>query len=98
MRQKETMRCLEPGQCLGLRIRPAKLEFASEKAGEPLGLFLCGAPYPFWLLGKGFDLDDEPVSLALVAPDALHATIDQKHRREPALRAVHPAFKHLGDR
>jgi hypothetical protein len=53
-------------------------------------------PYPSRLLGERFDLDDELGSLTLVAPEAFHATIDQKHRREPALRTVHPTLSALG--
>ena len=60
-----------------LRIRPAELELAPEEAGQPLGFLFCGVPYPSRLLGEGFDLDDEPVSLALVAPEAFHTAINQ---------------------
>jgi hypothetical protein len=45
---------------------------------------------------EGLDPDGQPVSSALVPPDALHAAVDQHYRRQPALRAVDVVLQGTG--
>jgi hypothetical protein len=63
--------------------------FLFEHAGEPLSRYaveFCGAPDSVKLTREGLDPEGQPVSSALVPPDALHAAVDQHYRRQPCGR------------
>jgi hypothetical protein len=66
------------------------------RRSEPAGLLLGGAPDPVRLTREGLDPGGQPISSALVPPDALHATVDKHYQRQPALRVVDAALQGTG--
>src|SRR4051812_45158511 len=60
-----------------------------EKLSEPFDLFRGGALDPARLQTEAIDVDLYTTLLDLVTPRPLHQSIDEEHRRDPALRPIH---------
>src|ERR671916_748740 len=85
-----------PSRTFPLRARPYEIELASQEPREAFRFLFRRAYHPPRLLFERLDPDGQPLPLALVAPDAFNAAVDQQDRRQPALRAVDPTLEGSG--